>query len=60
MTYLTNAEQRDQWEFYQIQRFAAMCRRKWPGAAIVLWPNDGAPIDGAVDAPNNQHQTNGD
>jgi hypothetical protein len=29
-------------EFHQIQKFAAACRRQWPGAMIVLRP-DGAP-----------------
>jgi hypothetical protein len=29
-------------EFHQIQKFAAACRRQWPGAMIVLRP-DGVP-----------------
>ena len=32
-------------EFHQIKRFVAACRRQWPGAKIMLRPNeDGAPI----------------
>jgi hypothetical protein len=37
-------------EFQQIQKFAAECRRRWPGAMIVLRP-DGAPT-GASAPPN--------
>jgi hypothetical protein len=37
------AEDADAQEFHQIQKFAAACRRQWPGAVIVLRP-DGAPI----------------
>jgi hypothetical protein len=45
-------------EFHQIQKFAAACRRQWPGAMIVLRPNQGGPPPGA-DAPppdQNLHQ----
>jgi hypothetical protein len=28
-------------EFHQIQQFVAACRRHWPGAIIVLRPDDG-------------------
>jgi hypothetical protein len=38
-------------EFEQIQKFVAACRRQWPGAKIVLWPNDDASI--GADAPIN-------
>jgi hypothetical protein len=38
-------------EFEQIRKFVAACRRQWPGAKIVLWPNDGASI--GADAPIN-------
>jgi hypothetical protein len=39
-------------EFHQIKKFVAACRRQWPGAKIVLRPNeDGAP-SGAT-APSN-------
>jgi hypothetical protein len=37
-------------EFHQIQKFVAACRRQWPGAMIVLWPDD-APT-GANAPPN--------
>jgi hypothetical protein len=37
-------------EFYQIQKFAAACRRQWPDAKIVLRP-DGAPV--GANAPFN-------
>jgi hypothetical protein len=43
-------------EFHQIQRFAAACRRQWPGAMIVLRP-DGAPT--GADAPPNQYPRTG-
>jgi hypothetical protein len=44
-------------EFYQIQKFAAACRRQWPGAMIVLRPNqDGAP-EGASAPPNPESRT---
>lgn len=34
----------DAQEFYQIRRFVAACRQQWPGARIVLRPDqDGAP-----------------
>jgi hypothetical protein len=34
-------------EFYQIQRFVAACRRQWPDAKIVLWPNQDDASTGA-------------
>ena len=34
-------------EFHQIQKFAAACRRQWPGAKIVLRPNEDGPPAGA-------------
>jgi hypothetical protein len=37
-------------EFYQIQKFVAACRRQWPGAKIVLRPNQDGASTGA-DAP---------
>jgi len=45
-------------EFYQIQKFAAACRRHWPGAKIVLRPNEGgAPQGAGAPLPNqNLHQ----
>jgi hypothetical protein len=36
--------------FHQIKKFAAACRRQWPGAMIVLRP-DGAPT--GASAPTN-------
>jgi hypothetical protein len=42
-------------EFYRIQRFVAACRRQWPGAMIVLRPNQNAVAAGAphaVPSPN--------
>jgi hypothetical protein len=42
-------------EFHQIQKFAAACRRRWPGAMIVLRPNEGGPPQGADAAPPNQN-----
>jgi hypothetical protein len=36
-------------EFEQIRKFVAACRRQWPGAKVVLWPNDGASV--VADAP---------
>ena len=30
-------------EFHQIKKFVAACRRQWPGAKIVLRPNEGGP-----------------
>jgi hypothetical protein len=46
-------------EFHQIQKFVAACRRQWPGAMIVLRPNEGGPPDGA-DAPPNPEAAPGD
>jgi hypothetical protein len=44
-------------EFHQIKKFAAACRRQWPGAMIVLRPNhDGAPA-GASAPPNPETST---
>jgi hypothetical protein len=44
-------------EFHQIQKFVAACRRQWPGAKIVLWPNDGASIGADAPPPDqNLHQ----
>ena len=37
-------------EFQKIQKFAAACRQQWPGAKIVLRPNEGDASSGA-DAP---------
>ena len=42
-------------EFHQIQKFAAACRRQWPGAKIVLRPNEGGPPQGADAPPPNQN-----
>jgi sirohydrochlorin ferrochelatase len=39
-------------EFQRIAKFVAACRRQWPGAMIVLRPNEGSPPEGA-DAPPN-------
>jgi hypothetical protein len=41
-------------EFHQIQKFAAACRLQWPGAKIVLRPNEGGAPAGA-NAPPNQN-----
>jgi hypothetical protein len=43
------AEDADAQEFQQIRKFVAACRRQWPGAMVVLRPDDapvgaGAPI----------------
>jgi hypothetical protein len=44
-------------EFQQIAKFVAACRRRWPGAMIVLRPNqDGAPA-GASAPPNPESRT---
>ena len=48
------SEKSDAQEFYQIQKFAAACRRQWPGAKIVLRPNEGGPPEGADAPPPNQ------
>jgi hypothetical protein len=46
----TPATFEDAREFKQIQKFAAACRRQWPGAKIVIRPNkDDAPS--GADAP---------
>jgi hypothetical protein len=37
-------------EFHRIKKFVAACRRQWPGAMIVLWP-DSTP-KGANAPPN--------
>jgi hypothetical protein len=42
----------DAQEFHRITKFVAACRRQWPGAMIVLWP-DGTPT--GADAPSNQN-----
>ena len=42
-------------EFHQIQKFVAACRRQWPGAKIVLRPNEGGPPQGADAPPPNQN-----
>ena len=42
-------------EFHQIQKFAAACRLQWPGAKIVLRPNEGGPPEGAGAPPPNQN-----
>ena len=39
-------------EFHQIHKFAAACRRQWPGAKIVLRPNESGPPQGAGAPPN--------
>ncbi len=44
-------------EFHQIQRFVAACRRQWPGAMIVLWP-DGVPT--GANAPINPNPAPGE
>ena len=36
------AEIVDAQEFSEIEKFVAACRRQWPGAMIVLRPNQGA------------------
>jgi hypothetical protein len=51
------AEADDAREFQQIQKFVAECRRHWPGAMIVLWP-DSAPTDAS--APINQNPAPGE
>jgi hypothetical protein len=38
-------------EFQQINQFVSACRRQWPGATIVLRPNDDA--SRVTDAPTN-------
>jgi len=47
---LTQAAFEDAREFQKIQKFAAACRQQWPGATIVLRPNEGDAPPGA-DAP---------
>ena len=49
------AEDADAQEFHQIQKFAAACRRQWPGAMIVLRP-DGAPTGANAPPTQNLHQ----
>jgi hypothetical protein len=50
------AEMGDAHEFFQIQRFAAACRLQWPGAKIVLRPNqDGASIGADMPINPNPH-----
>ena len=44
------SEMSDAHEFLEIQRFVAACRQQWPGAKIVLRPNQDGPSPGA-DAP---------
>jgi hypothetical protein len=41
-------------EFHQIQKFVAACRRQWPGAMIVLRPDD-APTGANAPTTRNQH-----
>jgi hypothetical protein len=48
------AEMLDAQEFHQIKKFVAACRRQWPGAKIVLRPNDGGPPQGADAPPNSE------
>ena len=44
-------------EFHRIAKFAAACRRQWPGAKIVLRPNQDGAAAGASAPPNqNPHQ----
>jgi hypothetical protein len=45
-------------EFHQIKKFVAACRQQWPGAKIVLRPNESGPPPGAgAPLPNqNLHQ----
>lgn len=44
-------------EFHQIQKFAAACGRQWPGAKIVLRPNqDGAPAGAKRAAHSEPHR----
>jgi hypothetical protein len=38
-------------EFQQIQKFAAACRRQWPGAQVVLRPDHDA-ASAPADAPD--------
>jgi hypothetical protein len=38
-------------EFHQIKKFVAACRQQWPGAKIVLRPNEGGPPEGARAPP---------
>jgi len=42
-------------EFHRIKKFVAACRRQWPGAMIVLRPNEGGPPQGADAPPPNQN-----
>jgi hypothetical protein len=42
-------------EYEQIRKFVAACRRQWPGAKIVLWPNDGASIGAEAPINPNTH-----
>lgn len=37
----------DAQEFHRIKKFVAACRRRWPGAVIVLRPNQGGVPAGA-------------
>ncbi len=52
------SEMSDAQEFSQIQRFVAACRQQWPGAKIVLRPNQNASIgaDALVNPNPNPHQ----
>jgi hypothetical protein len=46
----------DAHEFHQIQKFAAACRRQWPGAMIVLRPDS---VPSGAGAPPNLNQAPG-
>jgi len=47
----------DPQEFHQIKKFVAACRRQWPGAMLVLRPNqDGAPAGASAPPTQNSHQ----
>jgi hypothetical protein len=50
------SEMSDAREFLHIHRFVAVCRRQWPGATIVLRPNqDGAPTGANAPTIPNPH-----
>ena len=44
---LTQAAFEDAREFQKIQKFIAACRQQWPGAKIVLRPNEDDASSGA-------------
>ncbi len=56
---LTPAEFENAREFQKIQKFAAACRQQWPGAKIVLRPNEGGASPGADGPPNPQNPAPG-